>query len=194
MARISTVSLGLLGSLVLAACNSTTSGGATGGSSSGGSNVVQTIGEVIGNSGLSAAEYADAYATLSQLIDDFQPTQISDLPSGTADYAGIVTLTLPNGGGTVLGDLSLDVDFGAQTFEGGVQDFFDTNLAAVSGALDIFDGTLSGSDLSADADGTVAGEDLDYTVTGEFLGSGASAVDLLFAGTGSGGVGLAEKH
>jgi hypothetical protein len=193
MARISTYFLALAGGFAVAGCNSTTSGGATGGSGSGGSTIL-TIGQIISSSGIDPDEYAAAYATLTQLIDDYQPTATSDLPSGTADYAGIATLSLPSGGGTVLGNLSLDVDFGAQTFEGGVQDFYDTSRAAVTGSLDIFDGTLSGGDLNADAEGTVGGIDLDYTVTGEFLGSGAAAVDLAFAGSGSGGVGVAERH
>lgn len=188
-----------VGALLVSGCNSTVSGGATGGSSGGagsgaGGSTAQTIGQIIGSAGLDPDDYATALSTLTQLTDSYQPTAVSDLPSGQASYAGVVTLTLPSGGGTVLGDLSMDVDFGGQSFTGDVQDFVDTNLVAMTGSLGFVGGTLSGSSLSADADGTVAGLSLDYTVTGDFLGADAAALDLVFAGTGTGGLGVAEKH
>lgn len=155
------------GSLALAAC-----GGGSGSTSTG-----TTI-----NAGLSSADATGVQTTYDNYqarIDSGALTPTS--PTGQASMSGYIAAggVGDTGQSTAIGDLSLDVNFDANSVGGTASNFgiYDgsgstlTKTAGVSGTLDVA-GTVSGSSLSANAtgqltDGTVP-SDINVAMDGKF--------------------------
>ena len=123
------------------------------------------------------------------------PTELADLPSGTASYAGrIYAETHPlddpasTARGRTRGHLTLDADFGASTVGGMIdkveyraadQSFY----AATNGHIMIEDGMVADSGFTADLTGTQDHADFTGDMEGQFYGPAAAEVGGVLKGT-----------
>ena len=108
-------------------------------------------------------------------------TEASDLPAGTATYAGRAHfLTWPSDNPRLAagvrsdGRLTLNADFGASTVGGTID-----RISNVPGSLDavaIEYGMIQGAELTADLRGAAEGESFEGSMTGWFFGPGAAEV------------------
>ena len=164
MGRISKASALLLAGLTLSAC-----GG--------------------GGGGLNGFEaYNELFASTSGL----SATPDVEMPSGSGTYSGFANLGINSAATNMfaraaVGEMTLNVNFGGgSALSGNIRNFQYFDQAPVSGSVSISGGTIVSNEvLGASASGTVAGRSLNYSVDGEFQGSGAQVLYMWFDGTSS---------
>ena len=124
------------------------------------------------------------------------PTEAADLPTGTAGYAGRM---YAEGRAprqplrqrkflALRGSLALTADFGASTVGGtidGLEVRFpgESAYGAIDGELTIGNGSIAGSQLTADLTGTQAASGFTGNMTGRFYGPAAAEVGGVLEGT-----------
>ena len=153
---------------------------------------------------------ADLAMRLSALTTDFGSTPYTpevNMQTGSASYTGVANIGFGTGAGMrdgAYGELSVNVNFAADTLSGSASNFQFYDQTAASGSMTISNGVLTGtngvsigSGLTADATGVVAGNTLNMDVEGHFSGAGAEAMFLYLDSKSSSdtalGVGIAVK-
>ena len=161
--------------LSLAACGGTSSGGGAGGGTGGGA-----------MTGISAAVAEQANTTFKDYDARIKAgTLKTTTPTGQATMAGYYGIT-DNQGAALIGDLSMNVDFGAGTISGSASNFgnFDNSGPTLikqggpSGSLTV-SGSVTGSAMTATAKGTLSGNTtaaVDTTMTGNFYDDSGTTV------------------
>lgn len=108
-----------------------------------------------GGSGGSPDDFAALDAEAADLVaSTFSASLTRDLPdTGSATYEGVMGLTAPGGDPgdvrailddpALLGDLTMEADFGDRTISGTADNFQAADGGTVDGALDIADGTIT---------------------------------------------------
>lgn len=133
--------------------------------------------------------------------DRLDVTPFGNVPvTGSASYEGVFGVarfverfpgdTNPNVEDPLIGEVTLDVDFQANTLSGSADNFFD-GVSSVSGNLAIFDGELfrdnsEGVVFGADVDGRLpiagAQRDIEGILIGGFNGNQAQLIESVFIG------------
>ena len=116
------------------------------------------------------------------------PTEVTDLPAGTATYEGRASFVTwpsdnPRLDANVRGDgrLTLNADFDASTVDGSIDQI--SNVFGPLDAVAIEHGTIQGGELTADLRGAQGGATFDGDMTGRFYGPGAAEVGGVLTGS-----------
>lgn len=151
------------------------------------------------------ADHAENSAKVSRIIASTsalaQTSAASMRVTGRVEYDGVVGMAFGGAPASLqtaemIGDLDLDANFGAGTITGEMDDFNTRDGRELQGELRVTNGTISGSEFSGNAGGTLTGGAsapgrVNATIGGEFTGQGASALAGSGSGTSAGGnVGL----